>query len=107
MKNLTTTASNYNTDNTDYPRPQAATATSAYIRNHTKLNPSSNICPAPETALPLTHSHTEPYVGNDKHQALMAKKEAKEMSIYFNRYDSMWQELHEHNTALQNHRLYI
>ena len=42
----------------------------------------------------------QPYVWNDKHQALMAKKEAKEMSNYFNRYDSMWQELHEHSTAL-------
>ena len=36
----------------------------------------------------------KPYVWNDKHQALMARKEAKAMSNYFNQYDSMWQELH-------------
>ena len=43
MKNLTTTASKYNTDNRAYLHPQAATATSAYTHNHTKLNPSNNI----------------------------------------------------------------
>ena len=42
----------------------------------------------------------QPYVWNDKHQALMARKEAKAMSSYLNQYDSMWQELHEHSTDL-------
>ena len=41
----------------------------------------------------------QPYVWNDKHQAHMARREAKAMSNYINRYDSMWQELHENTTA--------
>ena len=42
----------------------------------------------------------QPYVWNDKHQARMAREEAKAMSSYLNQYDSMWQELHEHSTDL-------
>ena len=44
----------------------------------------------------------QPYVWNDKHQAHIARKEAEAMDNYLNRYDRMWQELHENTTAHQN-----
>ena len=44
----------------------------------------------------------QPYVWNKKYQAHIARKEAEAIDNYLNRYDRMWQELHENTTDHQN-----
>ena len=43
----------------------------------------------------------QPYVWNRKYQTHIARKEAEAMDNYINRYDRLWQELHENTTAHQ------